>query len=73
MTQDLHTGSLIAKKLREKERTVSWFANKLCCSRNNIYKIFQKPHIDTELLLRISIILDFDFFSSYSDYLKKLK
>ena len=67
MTNELHIGRIIQEKLREKERTVTWFARKLCCVRPNIYKIFNKQSIDTALLLRISVILEEDFFSLYSD------
>jgi len=59
-------GSLIKAELERQERTVSWFARKLCCDRSNIYKLFQRSTIDTELLLRISKILNYNFFELYS-------
>ena len=71
MTKELHIGQTIQEKLREKERTVAWFARKLCCIRSNVYKIFKKQSIDTALLLRISIILEEDLFSLYSDTLNE--
>ena len=37
---------------------------------NVLYKIFEKPSIDTSLLLRISSILNYDFFKYYTDSLK---
>ena len=61
-----HIGHLIEEEIRRQERTVSWFARKLCCDRTNIYKIFRRPTIDTEQLLRISQILHHDFFQYYS-------
>lgn len=66
----MHIGELIKQQLEEQGRTVVWFANKLSYSRINVYKIFKKPSIDTDLLLRISNILGYDFFTVYSDYLK---
>ena len=71
MIKEIHIGQLIKEKLRKKERTVTWFARKLCCIRSNVYKIFKKQSIDSLLLLRISIILEEDFFSYYSDSLNK--
>lgn len=62
-------GSMIRNKLKERRHTVVWFAAQLGCSRTNVYKIFAKPSIDAEELLRISRILDFDFFRIYSDKL----
>lgn len=61
----LHIGKLIKEELERQERTVSWFARKLYCDRSNVYKLFKRPTIDTELLLRISIILNHDFFGEY--------
>ena len=61
----IHIGSIIKTELEKQERTVSWFARKLNCDRSNIYKIFKRSTIDTELLLRISKILNFNFFKCY--------
>lgn len=61
----LHIGCLIKEELVKQERTVSWFARKLCCDRSNVYKIFKRSTIDTELLLRISQIMHYDFFEIY--------
>ena len=64
-------GELIRERLKDEERSVSWFARKLSCSRANVYKIFRKEYIDTELLTRISRILDYDFFQYFSEHLKE--
>lgn len=47
--------------------TVVRFADKLSYSRANVYKIFEKKSIDTDLLMRISSILEFDFFKEISE------
>ena len=59
-------GELIQQELRRQERTVSWFARKLNCNRSNVYDIFRRSTIDTELLLRISIVLNNNFFELYN-------
>lgn len=59
-------GQQIEEELHRQERTVSWFARKLCCNRQNVYDIFRRTNIDAELLLRISLILGRDFFEEYS-------
>lgn len=61
----LHIGQRIKEELERQERTVSWFARKLYCDRSNVYKLFKRSAIDTELLLRISVILNHDFFEEY--------
>ena len=72
MPQDeIHLGSLIRKQLNEDGRSISWLAEKLNYERANIYRLLQRPSIDTYLLLRISKILEHDFFMYYSKHLQK--
>lgn len=65
----MHIGMLIRLRLEEKGKSVVWFSRELSCSRTNVYKIFDKPSINTDMLRRISHILDYDFFKLYSDTL----
>lgn len=67
----VHIGKLIEEELRKQERSVSWFANKLCYERTNVYSIFKRQSIDTELLVRISHILHHNFFDYYNHEIKK--
>lgn len=69
----IHIGKQIRLKMEECKKTVVWLAEQLSCSRTNVYKIFDKYSIDTEMLARISTILDFDFFSLYSKDIKENK
>lgn len=62
----IHVGSIIKKKFDELGLSVSWFAKELCCDRTNVYSIFKRESIDTSLLVKISTILNHDFFSYYS-------
>lgn len=66
----MHIGRLIQQKVSEKGMTVVAFARKLSCTRVNAYKLFSRSSIDTETLMRISLILDFDFFKELSEHLK---
>lgn len=59
-------GQQIEEELRRQERSVSWFARKLCCNRQNVYDIFKRTNIDAELLLRISLVLGRNFFEEYT-------
>ena len=59
-------GELIKEQLHQQGKTVVWLAHQLSCSRNNVYKIFHSTSIASQELLRISMILDFDFFAIYS-------
>lgn len=59
-------GKSIEYELRNQERSVVWLARKLNCNRTNIYKIFNRSTIDTELLLRISNVLQRNFLKNTS-------
>lgn len=65
----MHIGHLIRQKVEEKKIPVVRLADELSYSRTNLYKIFSKRSIDTEVLMRLSRILEFDFFSLYSEKL----
>ncbi len=58
-------GKRIEEELRNQKRSVVWLADQLDCNRTTVYKIFHKDSIDAELLLRISNILNYNFFNFY--------
>lgn len=65
----IHIGKEIEAELRRQERSVSWFARNLYCERTNVYDIFKRRSLDTELLLRISRLLHRNFFLVYTEEL----
>lgn len=65
----VNIGREIELRLKERSLPVSWLACEISCSRANVYKILKKESIDTDLLMRISKAMDFDFFSMYSSVL----
>ncbi|MDE6528007.1 MAG: hypothetical protein K2L78_03050 [Muribaculaceae bacterium] len=70
----VHIGSLIGSELRRQRRPAAWLAQEICCDRTNVYKILRKGSIDTELLCRISVALEHDFFIEFQHacgFLKK--
>lgn len=71
MNDEPHIGKLIQQKLKERERSGAWLARKLYTDPSNVSKIIRKQHIDTELLMHISNILDYDFFRCLSDFYKE--
>ena len=62
----VHIGQLIRQELKEQGRSVTWLAKNLNCSRSNVYIIFDKPTLDTSVLMQISKLLGVDFFRYYS-------
>ena len=63
-----HIGHLIKEELARQERTVAWLARKLCCTRQNVYHLFECQWMSTEIISRLCDIMDFNFFKIYSDY-----
>ena len=72
---NIHIGHLIQAQLEADKRSVSWLAREIGCTRNHIYKIFKKTSLDSDLILRISKAMQFNFFKYFSaevqSYLKE--
>ena len=66
--EPISVGNLIKQELKRQERSVVWFANHLACDRTNIYRILAKDSIDTNLLIRISKVLNHNFFNDLAAY-----
>ena len=70
----LHIGHLIQEQLRKDQRSVGWLSRQIPCTRNHVYKVFSKPSLDSDLLLRISNAMNYNFFQYYTaEFLKKMK
>ena len=50
----VHIDKLIKQELEAQERTPSWLARKISCERPNVYNIFERKSLDTDLLFQIS-------------------
>ena len=61
---------MIGQKIKEvfdnSEIKIGDFAEKLGMVRQNVYRIFERTHIDTGLLIKISELLNHDFFQYYT-------
>ena len=68
LKNEFHIGKLIKHKLEEDGRRIEWFAKKIQCKRRNIYNIFNRFSIDTEQLLKISLVLQINFFDFLSEF-----
>lgn len=68
-----HIGKIIQAKLKEQRRSVTWLANQIPCTRDNIYKIFSKQWISTDMLMQISLLMDCNFFIFLSNYYQDSK
>jgi len=66
MKQSIHIGEEIRKQLAIQKRPVAWLATELYIDPSNFRKMLNKSYISTDLLYRISSLLDTDFFAYYS-------
>lgn len=66
MKNSIHIGEKIREKARELRIGPTELSRSINTSIQNIYGIFKRQSIDTELLERISEAMNFDFFSYYS-------
>ena len=47
--EDIHIGHLIQAQLKTDQRSVGWLSREIGCSRNHVYKIFNKSSLDSRL------------------------
>jgi transcriptional regulator with XRE-family HTH domain len=59
--KEIFIGKLIQEKVHESGLSYAEFARRICCTRSNIYRIFECKSIDIERLLLISDVLHYDF------------
>lgn len=62
----LHIGREIESKYKESGIKLSEFAKRLSTSPRNVYAIFERGDIKTDLLQRISDVLNYNFFKLYN-------
>ncbi len=63
----MHIGNILRERLRKEGKSVVWLARELGCHRTNVYNLFDKYSLDTVLLERLSVILNYNFFELYSE------
>ena len=59
--KDIHIGSISRSKLEESPLSIAEFAERINRTRPTVYDIFNRKSIDTDLLIKISEVLDYDF------------
>lgn len=62
----IHLGTMIKRELKAQGRSVVWLARMINMERTSIYKIFERNSIDVGLLVRISLVMNHDFFQDIS-------
>lgn len=60
-----HIGKIIKKHLEGSKMSVTDFAKEINKERSNVYDIFRRESIDTDLLIQIGKALNHNFFKYY--------
>lgn len=63
--RNIHIGNIIHKRFKESGLSVTEFATRINRTRGTVYDIFSRKSIDTDLLITISDVLQYDFFQEY--------
>lgn len=67
--KNIHIGKLIQLRVTESGIEMSRICNFLKCTEDEIEKMYYQKGLDSELLLRWSKLLDYDFFRLYTQHL----
>ena len=62
----MNIGWQIEAILRKQGKSAAWLATQIPCERTNVYNIFRRKSVDARLLMKISQILEYDFFKDLS-------
>ncbi len=71
--EEIHIGQQVKLVLETRGITVTEFAKRINKSRENVYSIFSRKSIDTNLLSKISEVLEYDFFKPLSKTYKAIE
>jgi len=61
--QEIHIGSLIKAKVVEQNFSEAELSKMLHCHPSNVYDMYKRKCINTDLLWKFSIILNYNFFT----------
>ena len=71
-TPTINIGLAVRQKMSEQGTTIAWLARQVDCDSGNLHKQLQKFYIYPELLERISVALNFDFFVYHSNHVRQI-
>ena len=65
----IHIGQMIKERIAESRIEMSRICNFLKCSKEEIEKMYTQENLSTDILLKWSKLLDYDFFRIYTQHL----
>ncbi|MGR3856869.1 transposase [Chryseobacterium indologenes] len=67
--KNIHMGDLITQRIKEYKIDSSRICKFMKCTDKELTRILSQKSIESDLILRFSILLEYDFFRIYSHYL----
>lgn len=67
--KSIHVGKLIKELVAERGISLSRICNFIACTEQELLEMYKKQSLDTEVLLKWSKLLEYDFFRLYSQHL----
>lgn len=67
--KNIHIGKLVQKRVNETDFSVERIINFLQCDEEDLEKMYDSSSLDSEVLLKWSKLLKYDFFRMYSQHL----
>lgn len=67
--KDIHIRDLLYKKVKEEEIEINRICKFLQKTENEIVEMYSRKSVDSEMLLKWSKLLEYDFFRLYSSHL----
>lgn len=67
--KEIHIGKLLNQLVTEQEISISRLCNFMKCTEKEVEEMYNMKSLDTEVLLKWSKLLEYDFFRLYSQHL----
>ena len=67
--KEIHIGTLINQRVTESGIEISRICNFLKCTEEEIQQMYESKSLDSEILLKWSKLLEYDFFRVYTQHL----
>ncbi len=67
--KDIHIGLMIKTRVEEMNIEIERICNFFKCTEKDVYGIYEQRNISTDVLLKWSKLLEYDFFRLYSQHL----
>ena len=61
-----HIGNVIKSEYEKSGMKLNVFAERIGMTYRNVYRVFERTDINTDLLVKIGAVLNYDFFSHYT-------